>query len=69
VHGYLTRDRMPPAGLLAAGRREAESYGSLIISSGATTVRRRGDGFEVTTTGGEVILARRLLISTGLADA
>jgi choline dehydrogenase-like flavoprotein len=68
VHNYLTRDGMPPAELLAAGRREAERYGSLIISGEATTARRRGDGFEVITAEAEVVLARRLLVSTGLAD-
>jgi thioredoxin reductase len=68
VHNYLTRDGMPPADLLAAGRREAERYGSLIISGEAATARRRDDGFEVITAGAEVVLARRLLVSTGLAD-
>ena len=28
VHNYLTRDGMPPAELLAAGRKEAEQYGA-----------------------------------------
>lgn len=68
VHNYLTRDDMPPAELLAAGRREAEGYGSLIINGEATTARRHDDGFEVTTASGEVVRARRLLVSTGLAD-
>jgi hypothetical protein len=47
VYNYLTRDGMLPAELLAAGRREAEGYGSLIISGEAMTARRRDDGFEV----------------------
>jgi thioredoxin reductase len=68
VHNYLTRDGMPPAELLAAGRREAEGYGAVIARGEATAARRAGDGFEVTTADGGIIAARRLLVTTGLAD-
>ncbi len=68
VHNFLTRDGMPPAELLAAGRKEAEQYGALIVRAEATTARRAGDGFEVTTGDGENIRARRLVVTTGLTD-
>ena len=68
VHNYLTRDGVPPAELLAAGRREAERYGSAILRAEATAARSLGDGFEVATADGEVVGARRLLVATGLAD-
>jgi thioredoxin reductase len=68
VHNYLTRDGMPPAELLAAGRKEAEQYGALILRAEATSARQAGDGFEVTTSDGETVLARRLIVTTGLTD-
>ena len=36
MQGFLSRDGMPPSELLAAGRREVESYGGTIV---AATVR------------------------------
>jgi thioredoxin reductase len=68
VHNFLTRDGMPPAELLAAGRKEAEQYGALIVRAEAAAARRAGDGFEVTTGDDETILARRLIVTTGLTD-
>jgi thioredoxin reductase len=68
VHNYLTRDGMPPAELLTAGRKEAEQYGALILRAEATAARRADDGFEVTTGDDETVLARRLIVTTGLTD-
>ena len=36
LHGYLSRDGMPPAELLAAGREEVESYGGEIVDGTVT---------------------------------
>jgi thioredoxin reductase len=68
VHNYLTRDGMPPAELLAAGRREAEGYGVIVARGEAISARRTDHGFEVTAGDGEMISARRLVVTTGLAD-
>jgi thioredoxin reductase len=68
VHNFLTRDGMPPAELLAVGRDEAEAYGGQIVRASATEARRAHGGFAVTTSGGEVIHARRLVVATGLTD-
>jgi thioredoxin reductase len=68
VHNFLTRDGTPPAELLGEGRAEVEAYGGVIVRAAATGARRAGDGFEVTTGGGEVIQARRLVVTTGLTD-
>ncbi|MGH3399503.1 MAG: NAD(P)/FAD-dependent oxidoreductase [Streptosporangiaceae bacterium] len=68
VHNYLTRDGMSPAELLTAGRKEAEQYGALILRTEAMAARRADDGFEVTTGDGETVLARRLIVTTGLTD-
>lgn len=68
VHNFLTRDGTPPAELLALGRKEAEQYGALIVPAEATAARPVEGGFEVSTADGETILARRLIVTTGLAD-
>ncbi|MFG1925317.1 NAD(P)/FAD-dependent oxidoreductase [Cryptosporangium sp. NPDC048952] len=68
VHGFLSRDGISPAELLATGREELARYGGRVRSGSAVTARTRDDGFEVTLTDGEVIEARRLLVTTGLTD-
>ncbi|MFD5634909.1 NAD(P)/FAD-dependent oxidoreductase [Streptomyces sp. NPDC127077] len=69
MQGYLTRDGMPPAEFLAEGRREVEGYGVEIVRGRVTDVVRDGAGeFDVTVGSGETIHARRLIVTTGLAD-
>jgi thioredoxin reductase len=68
VHNYLTRDGMPPAELLAAGRAEVTGYGGEILSGTVSSAATLDDGFQVTLTDGRVLLARRLLVTTGLVD-
>ena len=66
VHNFLTRDGMPPAELLAAGRAEAEGYGVRVERGEVLSARREGD-FVLATTLGEV-RARRILLATGTVD-
>jgi thioredoxin reductase len=65
LHGYLSRDGMAPAGLLAEGRREVTGYGVEIIED---KVLAAEPGFTVRLAGGRVLAARRLLVTTGLRD-
>ena len=58
MHGYLSRDGMPPADLLAAGRREATSYGVEFIQDSVTEIET---GFSVRLGSGRVLQARRIL--------
>ncbi|WP_407708887.1 NAD(P)/FAD-dependent oxidoreductase [Arthrobacter nitrophenolicus] len=69
VHGFLSRDGISPAALLAAGRAEVASYGGVILRGEATAAT--GDvrqGFGVTLDDGSRLRGRRLLIATGLVD-
>jgi len=69
MHGYLSRDGLPPSALLSAGRDEVMGYGGDILSATATEVVPGGDhGFEVRLDDGQRISARRLLVTTGLRD-
>ncbi|MFF4349836.1 NAD(P)/FAD-dependent oxidoreductase [Streptomyces sp. NPDC001530] len=69
MQGYLTRDGMPPAEFLAAGRREIERYGVELVRDRAVDVVRDGAGeFEVTLAAGRTVHARRLIVATGLDD-
>jgi thioredoxin reductase len=68
MHGYLSRDGLPPAELLAAGRAEVRRYGGEITAATVARLAPAGVGLRVALTGGPPISARRLLITTGLRD-
>jgi thioredoxin reductase len=69
MHGYLSRDGLPPAELLAAGRHEVSSYGGEIVAGTATELVPDGrNRFWVLLADGQLISARRLLVTTGLRD-
>jgi thioredoxin reductase len=72
LQGFLSRDGMAPADLLAAGRAEVTSYGGRIVEDTVTSIRSRGGDhapqFEIATPAGEHLTARRVLVTTGLRD-
>jgi thioredoxin reductase len=68
VHAFLTRDGTPPGELLALGREEAVRYGVDVRTGTATAAERVDAGFRVRLDGGDVVLARRLVVTTGLVD-
>ena len=69
MHGYLSRDGLPPRELLATGREEVMRYGGEIVESTVTGLEQDGRaGFSVQLAGGQRISARRLLVTTGLRD-
>jgi thioredoxin reductase len=69
MHGYLSRDGMPPQELLTTGRHEVQSYGGEILAGTVTDLIPDGpSGFWVLLADGQRITARRLLVTTGLRD-
>ena len=65
MHGYLSRDGMSPAELLAVGRDEAAAYGVELIPGHGVSI---GPGFSITLADGQVLDTRRVLIATGATD-
>jgi thioredoxin reductase len=69
MQGFLSRDGMPPADLLAAGREEVVGYGGELLSGTVAGVVRTEDGrFHLTLSDGSAVTARRVLVTTGLRD-
>jgi thioredoxin reductase len=67
MQGYLSRDCMPPAEFLAAGREEIARYGVELVRDRVVEVEK-GEDFAVVLAGGRTVRARRLVIATGLKD-
>ena len=65
MQGFLSRDGMPPADLLAAGRVEVTGYGVELVEDQVVGIE---PGFAVRLAGGAVLRARRILIATGVLD-
>jgi thioredoxin reductase len=69
MHGFIGRDGTPPADLLAVARREVTSYGGTLVRGTVTDVATADDGrLLVTRDDGDVVAARRVLLTTGLHD-
>ena len=69
MHGFLSRDGLPPGDLLAIGQEEVRGYGGVIIDGTvAEVVRGAASNFQLRLTNGSVLSARRLLVATGLRD-
>jgi len=69
MHGYLSRDGLAPAELLATGRAEVEGYGGEIVAGIVTDLVPDGrTGFWVLLGDGQRVSTRRLLVTTGLRD-
>jgi thioredoxin reductase len=65
MQGFLSRDGMSPADLLAAGRAEVTGYGVEIVEDRVVEIKA---GFAVRLAGGGVLNARRVLVATGVCD-
>ena len=69
MHGFLSRDGMPPADLLAVGRHEVRGYGGEVLEATVAEVAaHHPTTFSVSLSDGNQVSARRLLVATGLRD-
>jgi thioredoxin reductase len=69
MHGYLSRDGLPPSELLAYGRDEVSSYGGVLVQDSVTDlIPHGGNAFWVLLASGDRISARQVLVTTGLRD-
>jgi thioredoxin reductase len=65
MHGFLSRDGMPPADLLSAGRAELRSYGIDVVEDRVVAI---ASGFTLRLAGGRSMTARHVLLATGAVD-
>ncbi len=69
MQGFLSRDGLPPAELLALGREEVEGYGVEIVRGDVGEITYEGASrFQVMLRDGASLSARRVLVATGLRD-
>jgi thioredoxin reductase len=69
LHGYLTRDGIPPADFLSIAREELANYPSVEFHRGRIVdARRTSGGFMVECLGGLRFSSRKLLLATGVVD-
>jgi thioredoxin reductase len=69
VHGLLTRDGTPPHVLLELSRQDLAAYPDVTLRSvDVVQVSPLGRGFQAHLAGGVPIIARRILLASGVAD-
>ena len=69
VHGFLTRDGMPPGMFLRAAREDLRPYDTVEIRSARVVDATRDHrGFEVQCEDGTRLRTRKLLLATGVVD-
>jgi len=77
MQGFLSRDGMAPSELLAVGRDEIARYGVELVEDAVTSLDQAAcsdvgnpfaDSYRVTLASGSVVVARRLLVTTGVSD-
>src|SRR5579859_992312 len=70
IHGFVTRDGMPPRDFLRVAREQLRPYDTVTIRDVEVTAAEcRGDSlFHVSLADGSGLESRKLLIATGVAD-
>ncbi|MGH3147377.1 MAG: NAD(P)/FAD-dependent oxidoreductase [Rubrobacter sp.] len=69
LHGFLSRDGIPPQELLKIGREQLKLYPSVEVRSArVTAVSGENGDFEVILDNRAVVRARKLLLATGVVD-
>lgn len=69
AHGFFTRDGASPGELLEIGREQLAPYPNVEYRAERATNASGSDGaFEVSLEGGETVLARKIVLATGVTD-
>jgi thioredoxin reductase/SAM-dependent methyltransferase len=68
LHGYLGHEGVAPSELMAIGREEVRSHGAEVLDGRVVDVVRHDGRFRLELTGGHVLVARRVLVATGIVD-
>lgn len=68
MHGFLSRDGLPPKDLLRIGREQLEPYGVEIRNALVVSAKCDAGQFWLTTEAGDVFQSRKLLLATGIID-
>jgi thioredoxin reductase len=69
MHGFLTRDNIPPLEFLQIARNQLEPYKNVTLLNGEVNdVMPVSNGFEVTLSDGTAMFCRKLLFATGVVD-
>jgi len=69
MHGFLSRDGLPPSTLVTLGREEVADFGGEIVNATVTDAARCNKAwFRLVLSDGRRVGARRLLVATGLRD-
>ncbi|HEY3472527.1 MAG TPA: NAD(P)/FAD-dependent oxidoreductase [Amycolatopsis sp.] len=65
MHGFISRDGLPPSELLKIGREELAGYGVELVEDTVTSLE---PGFTAKLGSGRELTARRVLLATGVHD-
>ena len=69
MHGFLSRDGMPPAELLTHGRAEVRGYGTRVVTGTVEGITMcHNGGFRVLYGAGHQVTTRQVLVATGFRD-
>lgn len=68
AHNYLGREGIPPLELLRIGRDEVKQYDVEVAADRVVDVVRGDGGFVVSMESGREVIARRVLVTAGVAD-
>jgi thioredoxin reductase len=68
MHGYLTRDGVPPAEFLRLAREDLKPYDVRICDNTVKSLTRDGARFALEFDSGEIVTGRKVLLATGVSD-
>lgn len=68
-HNFLTRDGMPPGKIAEIAREEVSNYPGIEFYHGlAASGKKISEGFQITTSDGQLFESKKLIFATGITD-